>query len=119
MKFSISFCGATAYNQIMYYVYVLQNESDKSLYIGFSSDLKRRLQEHIEGRGGRTTKIKTGWRLIYYEAYIEKLDALGRERFLKGGSGRKYIYKQLNHHFQNLHTSSPIPKDLAPETACQ
>jgi predicted GIY-YIG superfamily endonuclease len=30
----------------MYYVYVLQSESDAGLYIGFSADLKRRLEQH-------------------------------------------------------------------------
>ncbi|MDP3724959.1 MAG: GIY-YIG nuclease family protein [Nanoarchaeota archaeon] len=84
----------------MYYVYILRNESDQSLYIGFTSDLKRRVEEHHKGEGGRTTKIKKGWKLIYYEAYIEKSDALGREKFLKGGSGRKYINKQLKNYFE-------------------
>jgi predicted GIY-YIG superfamily endonuclease len=35
------------------------------------------------------------YQLIYYESYRNKADALGRERFLKGGSGRKYLRKQL------------------------
>jgi len=78
----------------MYYVYVLEAD-DKSLYIGFSSDLKRRMSEHENGRGGRTTRINKIHKLIYYEAYIEKSDAVGREKFLKSGSGRKYINKQL------------------------
>jgi putative endonuclease len=85
-------------NVIMYYTYILQNE-DKSLYIGYSSDLKQRIQDHSNGKGCKTTKNKTGWKLIYYEAYLDKEDAIGREKFLKGGSGRKYINKQLKHYF--------------------
>lgn len=83
----------------MYYVYVLENQSDKSLYIGFTSNLKQRLLDHNNGRGSRTTKLKKSWRLIYFEAYINKSDALGREKFLKGGSGRKYLKKQLKHYW--------------------
>lgn len=81
----------------MYYVYILQNQNDKSFYIGFSADLRRILQEHNEKRGGRTTRQKSNWQLIYFEAYLNKDDAMGREKFLKGGSGRKYLYKQLAH----------------------
>jgi len=80
---------------MVYYVYLLENQNDKSWYIGATSDLKRRLQEHQSGRGGRTTKIKHDWKLIYFEGYLNKDDAFGRERFLKSGSGRKYLKKQL------------------------
>ena len=79
----------------MYYVYLLECEDDKSWYIGYSSDLKKRAQDHLSGNGCRTTSLKKDWKLIYYEAYIEKQEAVGREKFLKGGSGRKYLLKQL------------------------
>jgi putative endonuclease len=87
----------------MYYTYVLQNTHDSSLYIGYTSNLKRRIHEHMSGTGCRTTKSKEGWCLIYYEAYTEKMDAVCREKFLKGGSGRKYLLKQMTHYFL-LHT---------------
>ena len=79
----------------MYFVYLLENQNEKSWYIGYTTDLKRRLQEHQSGQGGKTTKARSDWKLIYFECYLEQKDALGRERFLKGGSGRKYLKKQL------------------------
>ncbi len=83
----------------MHKVYVLENQNDKSWYIGQTDDLERRLKQHNDGRGGRTTKIKNGpWKLIYAEAYCDKRDALGREKFLKGGSGRAYLKKQMRYH---------------------
>lgn len=82
----------------MYYTYLLENKNDKSWYIGYSSDLKKRLAQHQSGQGATTTKKKLGWKLIYYEAYINKKDAEGRERFLKSGSGRKYLKKQLTNY---------------------
>jgi len=61
--------------------------------------LKRRIQEHNTKQGGRTTRIKAGkWKLIYAEAYIDMQDAIGREKFLKGGSGHNYLKKQLVHY---------------------
>lgn len=80
----------------MYYVYVLQS-SEKKLYVGYSSNLRRRISEHSRGEV-QTTK-SSRYKLIYYEAYANKADAVGREKFLKGGSGRKYITKQLAHYF--------------------
>lgn len=83
----------------MHTVYVLENQNDKSWYIGQTDNLKRRIQEHNTKQGGRTTKIKYGeWKLIYAEAYLNKFDAIGREKFLKGGSGRKYLKKQLKNY---------------------
>lgn len=83
---------------MFYYIYILENQNDKSWYIGFTSNLKQRITDHLTGKGGRTTKLKDGWKLIYSEAYLNKSDALGREKFLKSGSGRKYIRKQLSHY---------------------
>ena len=82
----------------MFYVYVLQSDSDDGLYIGFSTDLRRRLAEHQEGKAFATS-YRGPWRLIYYEAYQEEADALGRERYLKSGGGRRFLKAQHRHHF--------------------
>jgi len=79
----------------MYYVYLLENQDDRSWYIGYSADLKQRVERHNKGDGARTTSRKNNWKLIYYEAYVDKQDAMGRERFLKSGSGRTFLKKQL------------------------
>lgn len=82
----------------MFYVYILQSEKDKSLYIGYSSDLRKRLLKHNKNQV-ISTKNKTPLKLIYYEAYLERKDATGRERFLKSGAGWRFIKKQLKYHF--------------------
>jgi putative endonuclease len=83
----------------MFYVYILEHTKDKSWYIGYTEDLKRRLKEHQSNKGSRTTSLKNGkYKLIYYEAYLNKTDALGREKYLKSGSGRKYLQKQLKNY---------------------
>ncbi len=88
---------------MVYYVYVLECEGDKSLYIGFTRDLRQRYKDHREGKGGSATKRKHDRRLIYFEGYSDKADAIGREKFLKSGSGRRYIRKQLFHYFEKGH----------------
>jgi putative endonuclease len=84
----------------MFYVYLLENQNDKSWYIGFTANLRERITDHLNGKGGRTTRLGKNWKLVYYESYLEKSDALGREKFLKGGSGRKYLKKQLKNYFK-------------------
>jgi len=81
----------------MFYVYVFQSESDDGLYIGFSTDLRRRMKEHQAGEAFATSH-RGPWRLIYYEAYLEEEDALGRERYLKSGGGRRFLKNQLRHY---------------------
>lgn len=82
----------------MYYVYVLQSESDAGLYIGFTADLRQRFAQHQAG-DSCATAFRRPWRLIYYEAYRMRQDAEGREKFLKSGAGRQYLRKQCTHWF--------------------
>ena len=70
----------------MFYVYLLHSISDRGFYIGYSSDLRKRLAEHKRG-ASFATKSRGPWKLVYYEAYIERQDAEGRERYLKSGAG--------------------------------
>ena len=86
----------------MYYVYILEIYNDKTWYTGYTSDLRTRLNHHNNGKGGKTTQKGKTWKLIYYEAYLNKEDATGREIFLKSGSGHRFIHKQLSHYLRNL-----------------
>ena len=90
----------------MYYVYVLQSKTDRGLYIGFSKNLKRRLATHRLGKAFATS-FRGPWKLIYYEAYLEEADALGREKYLKSGGGRRFLRAQLKHHLLKHPVRSP------------
>jgi len=81
----------------MHCVYVLRSASDDGFYIGYSRNLRKRFQQHAQG-DSFATSYRGPWKLIYYEAYLERDDALGRERYLKSGSGRKFLKKQLRHY---------------------
>ena len=81
----------------MYFVYLLQSVKDKSWYIGYTPiGALKRLEKHNHGMV-QSTKAKIPWRLLYYEAYSDRRDATGREKFLKSGSGRIYLKKQLKY----------------------
>ena len=62
----------------MYYVYILKSQKDQSLYIGYTSDLKKRFQEHNNGLS-LATKYKRPYKLIFYEAFMNRIDAKHRE----------------------------------------
>jgi len=84
----------------MHYVYVLRSARDDGLYIGYSANLRRRFMQHSEGTA-RATAHRRPWTLIYYEAYLDLIDALGRERYLKSGAGRRFLKTQLTHYLQD------------------
>ena len=83
----------------VFYVYVLRSESDSGFYIGFSTNLRARLRQHQDGESFATSH-RGPWKLIYYEAYSEREDAEGREKFLKSGAGRRFLRAQLRHYLQ-------------------
>jgi putative endonuclease len=66
----------------MYYVYFIKNEVGK-VYVGYTNDLRRRLGEHNSKQGGKYTKNKGPFELVYYEAYKSREDAERREDNLK------------------------------------
>jgi putative endonuclease len=81
----------------VFYVYLLRSVSDSGFYIGYSNNLRARLKQHLN-RKSIATAHRGPWRLIYYEAYLNQADALGRERYLKSGAGRRFLKGQLRHY---------------------
>lgn len=80
----------------MYGIYILRSKRDKSVYVGYSQDIKRRVEEHQKGRV-HSTKNKRPWELIYCELYRNQKDAMQREQYFKTGWGRNYMKKILSH----------------------
>jgi len=83
---------------MFYYVYILQSQKDSSLYIGYTTDLKKRLKEHNSGKSLATKPFRP-YKLIFYEAFLNKIDAKNREKYLKSGYGRQSIKKLLKKYF--------------------
>lgn len=81
----------------MYYIYVLESMRDGKFYTGYTSDLKRRIVEH-NNQSEFSTKARTPFKLIYYEACLSKEDAIAREKYLKSGMGKRYLRNRLKNY---------------------
>lgn len=84
---------------IMFYVYILQSEARKRLYIGKTRNLQKRVKEHNAGQNA-STKAFTPWSLIFYEAYADYDDATRREKYLKTTQGHQAIRRMLRKHLE-------------------
>jgi len=66
----------------MYFLYVLKSKKNGDFYIGYSSNIEKRVKQH-NSRKVRSTKTNIPWKLVYYEPYSDKIGAIRRERSLK------------------------------------
>ena len=78
----------------MFYVYILLSLKDKRFYTGSTSDLRRRFLEHKRGKV-KSTKNRLPIKLLCYEGYLYKKEALRREKFLKSSDGKRDLKKRL------------------------
>jgi putative endonuclease len=78
----------------MHHVYLLESVNERRRYIGRTTDLKRRLLEHNEGRSPHTAKHRP-WNLVSYHAFAGEKLAVEFELYLKSGSGRAFARRHL------------------------
>ena len=74
-----------------YTVYILTNAHRTVLYTGVTNDLRRRLAEHREGRGGAFTRRYNAHVLVYAEPFPHVNDAIAREKQIKSWSRRRKV----------------------------
>ena len=68
---------------MIYYVYMLKSKSIKSVtYVGYTNDLKKRINLHNSGKGAKFTRGRK-WILIYKEKFKSKSEAISREYYIK------------------------------------
>jgi len=77
-----------------FYVYVLRNERNNWWYVGFTTNLKQRIQAHKIG-DVKSTRNRKPLKLIFCEAYLSKIDAKRRERYLKTTKGKTTLRTML------------------------
>ncbi|MBU2263038.1 GIY-YIG nuclease family protein [Patescibacteria group bacterium] len=87
-------------SNVFFYVYVLQSLKDKKQYIGYTNNLRRRLEEHNSGKN-ISTKHRAPLRLVYYEACLSQEDAKRREEYFKVTGGRRFLAKRLKSYYKN------------------
>lgn len=78
----------------MYYVYIIESKKDNSRYVGFTRDLKNRIQEH-NALEGKYSSTKAPFILVWYCAFVSKQKALEFEKYLKHGSGHAFAKKHF------------------------
>lgn len=86
---------------MFFYIYELMSLKNSELYIGFTTDLVKRVKEHNLGLN-LSTKRYSPWKLIYYEACLNKQDALRRERYLKTNQGGRLLKRRLKEYFYSI-----------------
>ena len=74
----------------MYFLYIIYSNSLNKFYIGYSADIKERINRHNTYHKGFTGKAND-WKLTYSEAYSSKKEAYARERQIKQWKSRKRI----------------------------
>ena len=75
------------------------SEATGRRYIGYTSDIDRRLREHNDKKAGKkrfTRKQPGPWSLVYQEEFSTRKEAMHREKFLKSGQGREWLSKKLS-----------------------
>lgn len=83
--------------QHMNYTYIVRC-SDGSLYTGWTNDLKKRMQDHNEGRGAKYTRGRGPVTLVHVEEFSTKEEAMSREYKIKRLSKRE---KEMLLHLPN------------------
>ncbi|MFZ3062927.1 MAG: GIY-YIG nuclease family protein [Actinomycetota bacterium] len=74
-----------------YYVYIMTNKYNTTLYTGVTNDLAKRVYEHRNKLvAGFTKKYNIG-KLVYFEVFEDVNEAIAREKSIKDGSRRKKV----------------------------
>ena len=78
-----------------YFVYLIGNYRKLKLttYVGYTNNLKKRLNLHNKGRGAKFTKGRN-WELMYYEKYQTKKEAILRECYIKKNRKFRNLIKE-------------------------
>ncbi len=72
----------------MWYLYITKNQNS-AFYTGITSNLERRLKEHLWGKGGHYTKRNRPQKLLYTEKFSSRVEAEVRETQIKRWSRKK------------------------------
>ena len=74
------------------FIYIVTNKYNNTYYIGVTSDLPKRILEHIEKRYENSFSARYNLnKLVYYEQFQMIGDAIAREKQLKGGSRQNKV----------------------------
>ena len=75
-----------------YVVYAIKSQLDGRIYVGFSSDVEKRLKEHNSGKT-KSTKGFRPWNIIFTEEHSDRIIAREKEKYYKTGIGKEKLKK--------------------------
>ena len=79
-----------------YYVYMLKSLEEKTVtYVGYTSDIEKRIKLHNLGKGAKFTRGRK-WKLIYKEKFNSKKEAISREYYIKKNRTFRNQIKKTN-----------------------
>lgn len=79
---------------MLHYVYILLSVKDNKKYVGYTKDIRKRLEAHQKGLVASTMNRRP-LKLIYFEACLSQADATHREKYLKTYHGKMFIKNRL------------------------
>ena len=90
------------------FIYILTNKNHTTLYVGVTSHIVQRINQHRDKYFPKSFSAKYNLdKLVYYEAFQDIGDAIGREKQIKGGSRQKKL--------DLINSKNPEWKDLYDE----
>ena len=94
-----------------YFVYVLGSNKNKKIktYVGYTSNLKKRLKLHNSGKGAKSTRGRK-WKIIYKEIIKSKNKAMSREYYLKKNthSLQSLVLQYYKKPLENLYSKTSL-----------
>ena len=78
-------------NPKRWYIYIMTNKYNTTLYTGFTNDIERRVEQHKIKSGGVFTRKYNLEKLVYMEYFPSPEQAIAEEKRIKGGSRAKKI----------------------------
>ena len=79
----------------MYTLYILYSESFDRYYVEYTNDIERRIAEHNRKKG-KFTDAGIPWKLVHYELFSTKKEAMDRERLIKSKKSKSFILEIIN-----------------------
>ncbi|MFK0730848.1 MAG: GIY-YIG nuclease family protein [Gloeotrichia echinulata GP01] len=74
-----------------YFIYIMTNKNNTVLYTGVTNNLQKRVYEHKEKLIEGFTKKYNVVKLVYYEIFDDRENAINREKQIKAGSRQKKL----------------------------
>jgi len=92
-----------------YWLYIMTNKNNTTLYTGVTNNLQRRVWEHKNGTGSKFTSKYKITKLVFYESFTRIYDAIAAEKQVKAGSRARKItlIESINPEWRYLYENPP------------